>query len=84
MIRESSDFSGETSSDAELSDWGKEEMQFAAQMATSTNKKNKRFINLFKLRRDQDQKNYNLLHPPPLPHQNRIEPCREDALKEAY
>ena len=50
MIRESSDLVN-TSSDAELSDWNKDAMNFTNTMATSKDTTDKRMINLYKLRR---------------------------------
>ena len=74
VIRESSDFGGATSSDAELSDWGKEEMQFAAQMTSSKLRDDSRFINLYKLREAEHQ-NLAVITPEAPPIQNRVEPC---------
>ena len=50
VIRESSDFGGDTSSDAELSDWGKEEMHFVDKMTSSKLLDDTLFVNLYKLR----------------------------------
>ena len=50
MIRESSDLVN-TSSDAELSDWKKDDMNFTNRMTTSKDTTDKRMINLYKLRR---------------------------------
>ena len=50
MIRESSDLVN-TSSDAELSDWKKDAMNFTNRMTTSKDTIDKRMINLYKLRR---------------------------------
>ena len=50
MIRESSDLVN-TSSDAELSDWNKDAMNFTNRMTTSKDTIDKRMINLYKLRR---------------------------------
>ena len=50
MIRESSDLVN-TSSDAELSDWKKDDMNFTNRMTTSKDTTDKCMINLYKLRR---------------------------------
>ena len=50
MIRESSDLVL-TSSDAELSDWKKEDMTFTSRMTSSKNPSDKRMINLYKIKR---------------------------------
>jgi len=49
VIRESSDFFN-TTSDAELSDWGKEEMQFAAKLACSKDPVDQRLRSLYNIR----------------------------------
>ena len=50
MIRESSNLE-ETSSDAELSDFHKDDMQYIKRMYESSNKVDKRFIDLYKIRK---------------------------------
>lgn len=50
MIRESSNLE-ETSSDAELSDWGNDDMHYVKRMFESSNKVDKRFIDMYKIRK---------------------------------
>ena len=50
MIRESSDFSN-TSNDAELSDWEREDMSYARRMTLSKELVDSRLISLYKLKR---------------------------------
>ena len=55
IIREDDSQSENTSSDAELSDWQRDNMAYAAQMANSVDPVDKRFVNLYLLRKA-DQK----------------------------
>ena len=48
VIRESSDFSN-TSFDSDLSDWGRENKEYYKQMAASTDKVDKRIIDVYML-----------------------------------
>ena len=50
IIRESSNLE-ETSSDQDLSDWGRDDMKFAERMTKSTNKVDNRLINLYRIRK---------------------------------
>ena len=50
VIRESSDLD-ETSSDRELSDWQRDEMDYAKRMAQSSNIIDKRLIGIYRLRK---------------------------------
>ena len=52
MIRESSNLE-ETSSDAELSDWERDDMHYVERMFESSNKVDQRFIDLYKIRKAQ-------------------------------
>ena len=55
IIRESSDLCN-TSSDAQLSDWQREDMRFTKRMTLSQNLVDKRLVNLFKIRRAETRK----------------------------
>ena len=57
MIRESSDLVN-TSSDAELSDWNKEDMTFTTRMTASKNLSDKRMIHLYKIRRAETRRTF--------------------------
>ena len=50
VIRESSNME-ETSQDEELSDWQRDNMAYALQMASSADKIDERFINLYRIKR---------------------------------
>ena len=50
VIRESSNLD-ETSSDAELSDWQKDNMQYVKKMAQSSSKVDNKLINLYRIRK---------------------------------
>ena len=50
IIRESSDHTN-TTSDADLSDWERQDMQFAKKMTISKDSVDQRFVNLYKIRR---------------------------------
>ena len=50
MIRESSNLD-ETSDDAELSDWGNDDMHYVKRMFESSNKVDQRFIEMYKVRK---------------------------------
>ena len=56
IIREDDTQSENTSSDAELSDWQRDNMAYAQEMANSKDQADKRFINLYLIRKA-DQKN---------------------------
>ena len=56
IIREDDSQSSNTSPDDELSDWQRDNMAYAAQMANSVDPVDKRFVNLYLLRKA-DQKN---------------------------
>ena len=50
MIRESSNLD-ETSSNGELSDWGKDDMHYVKRMFESSNKVDQRLIDMYKVRK---------------------------------
>ena len=50
VIRESSNLE-ETSSDADLSDWNRDNMDYAKRMALSSNQTDQKFISLYRIRK---------------------------------
>ena len=79
IIREDDSQSENTSSDAELSDWQRDNMAYAQEMANSKDQVDKRFINLYLLRKA-DQKNirFGLSNDILLGQNRRLKKFRED------
>ena len=50
LIRESSNFE-ETSDDEELSDWGKDDLKYANKLALSTDRVDRRLIDLYMIKK---------------------------------
>ena len=50
VIRESDNFTQETSSDNELSDWQRDDMIYVKRMITSTSETDKRLLDLYTVR----------------------------------